>query len=88
MASGYVPQMEKLGGPGQGEQREYLVNGRDVRVSSSSKPSMMGQYGSELTMEATLNSSRVDTEQPKGPAEMEAVTIVWTKNWLILAYSA
>lgn len=89
MASGYVPQMEKLGGGlGRDEQREYLVNGRDVRVSSSSKPSMTGQYGNELTMQATLNSSRVDAEQPKGPAEMEAVTVVWTKNWLILAYSA
>ncbi|EOA92288.1 uncharacterized protein SETTUDRAFT_84837 [Exserohilum turcica Et28A] len=27
-------------------------------------------------------------EQPKGPAEMEAVTVVWTKNWLIVAYGA
>lgn len=88
MASGYAPQIEKLSGLGRGEQREYLVNGRDVRASSSSNPNTAGHYGSELAMQATLNSTHINAEQPKGPAEMEAVTIVWTKNWLILAYSA
>lgn len=30
----------------------------------------------------------VDMEQPVGLAKMEAVTVVWTKNWLIAAYVA
>lgn len=86
MASGYAPQIEKLAGMGRGEQREF-VDGHRI-FAGSSKPSSTDRYGSDLATETTLNSNRIDAEQPKGPAEMEAVTVVWTRNWLVLAYSA
>ncbi|EUC46935.1 hypothetical protein COCMIDRAFT_91631 [Bipolaris oryzae ATCC 44560] len=86
MASGYAPQMEKLAGMGIGEQREF-AHGDDT-IGGSAKHPTADRYGSEASMVTTPTASRIDVEQPKGPAEMEAVTVVWTKNWLITAYAA
>jgi hypothetical protein len=86
MASGYAPQMEKLAGMGLGEQREF-VSGNDT-IGGSAKQSTTDRYGSDFTTDTTSASNSINAEQPKGPAEMEAVTVVWSRNWLIAAYSA
>ncbi|RAR05208.1 siderophore iron transporter mirb [Stemphylium lycopersici] len=86
MASGFAPQMEKLSGMHLGEQHEFASG--DETIVGSAKQSTTDKYGSQVTMETPRESNSIDAEQPKGPAEMEAVTIVWTRNWLIAAYSA
>lgn len=86
MASGYAPQMEKLAGMGIGEQREFARG--DDTIGGSAKHPTADRYGSEASIVTTPTANRIDVEQPKGPAEMEAVTVVWTKNWLIAAYAA
>lgn len=86
MASGYAPQMEKLAGMGIGEQREFALG--DDTIGDSAKQSTTNRYSSEASMVTTPTANNIDVEQPKGSAEMEAVTVVWTKNWLIAAYTA
>ena len=78
--------MEKLAGMRLGEQREFA--NIDDAIGGSAKQSSSGRYGSETTMHTATGPNKIDMEQPKGPAEMEAVTVVWTKNWLIVAYGA
>ena len=33
------------------------------------------------------NGEAVDVEQPAGVQQMEAITLVWTKKWLFVAYA-
>jgi hypothetical protein len=35
----------------------------------------------------TPDSETVDADQPAGVQQMEAITIVWTKKWLVIAYA-
>jgi hypothetical protein len=35
----------------------------------------------------TPNDETVDVNQPAGVQQMEAITIVWTKQWLVIAYA-
>jgi hypothetical protein len=37
-------------------------------------------------MANTPNDETVDVNQPAGVQQMEAITIVWTKQWLVIAY--
>lgn len=34
------------------------------------------------------DAENIDAAQPAGVVEMEAITVVWTKNWLIAAYAS
>jgi hypothetical protein len=38
-------------------------------------------------MANTPNDETVDVNQPAGVQQMEAITIVWTKQWLVVAYA-
>jgi hypothetical protein len=33
------------------------------------------------------SSETVDADQPAGVQQMEAITIVWTMKWLVIAYA-
>jgi hypothetical protein len=35
----------------------------------------------------TPDGETVDADQPAGVQQMEAITIVWTKKWLVIAYA-
>ena len=97
MASGYAPQMEKMAGMSITEQREFT--GGDVVGDAQLKDCSMGKCPSDTTMKtlcdpeaadpaAPTTQQGIDANQPKGLAEMEAVTVVWTKEWLVGAYAA
>jgi hypothetical protein len=38
-------------------------------------------------MANTPHDEMVDVNQPAGVQQMEAITIVWTKQWLVIAYA-
>ncbi|CAE7193038.1 hypothetical protein P3342_009340 [Pyrenophora teres f. teres] len=97
MASGYAPQMEKMAGMSITEQREFT--GDHVDGDAHAKGSSTGKCSSDITMRTLVDSETaitavppisrgIDPDQPKGPAEMEAVTVVWTQWWLVGAYAA
>ena len=94
MASGYAPQIEKMAGMSINEQREFTGDG--VVDDAQPKGSSTGKCPSDITMRTLCDSEAavptaaqgIDSNQPKGPAEMEAVTVVWTKEWLVGAYAA
>jgi hypothetical protein len=39
-------------------------------------------------MNTLPSTAENDVEQLRGPAEMENLAVIWTKNWLIAAYAA
>lgn len=89
--------MEKMAGMSITEQREFT--GDDVPGDARLKGSPSGKCSSDITMRTLCDSEAaitaippvpqaIDANQPKGPAEMEAVTVVWTKEWLVGAYAA
>ncbi|KAI1510543.1 Siderophore iron transporter mirb [Pyrenophora tritici-repentis] len=97
MASGYVPQMEKMAGMSISEQRVFTSD--HVDGDAHAKSSSTDKCPSDITMNTLVDSQAsitavppvsrdIDPEQPKGPAEMEAVTVVWTQGWLVGAYAA
>ncbi|KAG9186323.1 hypothetical protein G6011_02879 [Alternaria panax] len=92
MASGYAPQMEKMAGIGPSQQREF-VDSLEVVVDANSvknPPSTTGKLDSNtnVTMNTLNSTAEGDPEQFRGPADMESLTVIWTKNWLIAAYGA
>ena len=42
----------------------------------------------EQTHRAERSDGSAEPQEPAGLREMEAITTVWTKNWLIAAYAA
>jgi len=89
MASGYVPQIDKMAGMTPTERREFCDTPEIAADNSSVKPpSTTAKYDSNVSMNTYPAAEGVDTEQAKGPADMEGLTVVWTKKWLIAAYAA
>jgi hypothetical protein len=91
MASGYAPQMEKIAGMHPSEQREFCDNLEVVADTTSVKPpSTTVKYdcNSNVTMNTMPSTTENDVEQLRGPAEMENLAVISTKNWLITAYAA
>jgi len=89
MASGYVPQIDKMAGMTPTERREFCDTPEIAADASSVKPpSTTAKYDSNVSMNTYPTAEGVDTEQAKGPADMEGLTVVWTKKWLIAAYAA
>ncbi|CAN9278155.1 unnamed protein product [Alternaria alternata] len=84
MATGYAPQMEKIAGMHPSEQREF------VDANSVKNPSSAAKFDSNtnVTMNTLPSTANSDSEQLRGPAEMEGLTIIWSRNWLIAAYAA
>jgi len=89
--------MEKMAGMSINEQREFIGDG--AVDDAQPKGSSTGKCPSDITMRTLCDSEAagptvpttaqgIDSNQPKGPAEMEAVTIVWSKEWLVGAYAA
>jgi hypothetical protein len=91
MTSGYAPQMEKIAGMRPSEQREFCDSLEVIADANSVKPpSTTAKYDSttNVTMNTLPSTADNDVEQFRGPAEMESLTVVWTKKWLIGAYGA
>jgi hypothetical protein len=89
MASGNVPQIDKFAGMTPAEQREFCHTPEIAPDASSVKPpSTTAKYGSNVSMETFPATEGGAAEQSKGPADMEGLTVVWTKKWLIAAYAA
>ncbi|CAN9280907.1 unnamed protein product [Alternaria alternata] len=84
MATGYAPQMEKIAGMHPSEQREF-VDANSVKDPPSATKFDINTNVTMNTLPSTANS---DSEQLRGPAEMEGLTIIWSRNWLIAAYGA
>jgi hypothetical protein len=84
MATGYAPQMEKIAGMHPSEQREF------VDANSVKNPPSAAKFDSNtnVTMNTLPSTANSDSEQLRGPAEMESLTIIWSRNWLIAAYGA
>lgn len=51
---------------------------RDVSLSNGKE---------DVTPEKLSDIESIDLDQPTGLMRMEAITMVWTKNWLITAYA-
>jgi hypothetical protein len=47
-----------------------------------------GRYESDISMKSPGNTEDVDPQQQRGIADMEALTVVWTRPWLIAAYTS
>jgi hypothetical protein len=80
MATGYVPELEKLTG-GMGIV-ERSIGTADSKVTSFE----LGD--SDVSMRAPSDVESTDPLQLRGEAEMDAVAIVWSKKWLFAAYAA
>lgn len=85
MATASVQQLEKTAGLGLAEHEfntpDAVVNEKDVHVTESS------DHGDAVPQKPSDVES-IDSDQPNGLIKMEAITLVWTKNWLIAAYAA
>jgi len=89
MASGYVPQIDKMAGMTPTERREFCDTPEIAADASSIKPpSTTAKYDSNVSMNTYPAVDGEGAEQAKGPADMEGLTVVWTKKWLIAAYAA
>ncbi|KAI4940514.1 hypothetical protein J4E86_010894 [Alternaria arbusti] len=89
MASGYVPQIDKMAGMTPTERREFCDTPEIAADASSIKPpSTTAKYDSNVSMNTYPAVDGKGAEQAKGPADMEGLTVVWTKKWLIAAYAA
>ena len=89
MASGYVPQIDKMAGMTPTERREFCDTPEIAADASSVKPpSTTAKYDSNVSMNTYPAAEDSFAEQAKGPADMEGLTVVWTKKWLIAAYAA
>ncbi|KAI4920614.1 uncharacterized protein J4E92_008257 [Alternaria infectoria] len=89
MASGYVPQIDKMAGMTPTERREFCDTPEIAADASSVKPpSTTAKYDSNVSMNTYPAVDSEGAEQAKGPADMEGLTVVWTKKWLIAAYAA
>ncbi|KAF1942370.1 siderophore iron transporter mirB [Clathrospora elynae] len=86
MATAYTPQLEKMAGMGIVEHE--LRNEYNATFGNARPQSSMRKSESDVTMDRFTGDMHVDAEQPAGLARMEAITIVWTRNWLICAYVA
>ncbi|KAF1839176.1 siderophore iron transporter mirB [Decorospora gaudefroyi] len=86
MASGYVPQVQKVAGMGIVE-REMTTEGSNDIYLEEHHPRSMDKNGSDISMKSTTDVENHAPAQPRGVADMEAVTVIWTKNWLIAAYA-
>ncbi|KAL1797182.1 hypothetical protein ACET3X_003788 [Alternaria dauci] len=91
MASGYAPQMEKIAGMGPAVQREFIDSLELIDANSvKNPPSTAAKSDGNTTVPMNLmpDTTDGDIEQARGPAEMEGLTIIWSRNWLIAAYGA
>jgi hypothetical protein len=80
MATGYVPELEKVAG-GMGIV-ECSIGTKDSKVTS------FDLGNSDVSMRASSDFESTDVPQLRGEADMEAVAIVWSKKWLFAAYAA
>jgi hypothetical protein len=83
--------MEKMADMNPAQQLEFCDSPDIVADAASVKPpSTTANYDSNVTMNTfpPIQGGDGVTDQSKGPADMEGLTVVWTKNWLIAAYAA
>jgi hypothetical protein len=83
--------MDKLARVRPSEQREFCDSLEAVVDTTSVKPpstTIKDDSNSNVTMNTLPGTANSDAEQLRGPAEMESLTVIWTKNWLIAAYGA
>jgi hypothetical protein len=86
MATGYVPEVQKVAGMGVVEHEVHLADKEAADLELNDKHP---NYSSDVSMRrlSDAESNAVD-QAAKGAADMEAVAIVWSKKWLIAAYAA
>ncbi|CAO2658528.1 Nn.00g062510.m01.CDS01 [Neocucurbitaria sp. VM-36] len=87
MATANVEQLQKVAGMNIAEHEfndKHAVSDEKTSESahSNEKDDATHQKHSDLDLES------IDSNQPAGLKKMEAITIVWTKNWLIAAYAS
>lgn len=46
------------------------------------------ERGNPAAAQKPSDIESIDSAQPAGLVEMEAITVVWTKNWLYAAYAS
>lgn len=65
---------------------EANSSGSDFIYGEDRKGGATAKHG-EASKERGNTDAVVDPEQPAGVRKMEAITMVWTKKWLIAAYA-
>jgi hypothetical protein len=84
MTTAYVPQLEKVAGMGTVE-RELHEDDNVIRRGDKQSAST-GRCESEFDMKPPSDAESADPTQKRGVAGAEALTVVWTKKWLVAAY--
>jgi hypothetical protein len=85
MATGYVPEVQKVAGMGVIEHEIRVLDKEAVDLELNDKHP---NYDDDASTRRPSDAESGAADQPKGAADMEAVAIVWSKKWLVAAYAA
>lgn len=84
MTSNNVNNLERVASMGIAERDLNHSSSIDYMESEKKIPIF---YANHDATQKPLDVETVDASQPAGVMKMEAITLVWTKKWLITAYT-